>query len=217
MGTFRDCRMTAIHRHLRPRQGAGAEDMEFAWEHPTVLDAMEMVLAMSWAEAAIGTIRLKGVAPGTMLLEHSTPLTYVAPRALQVERFAPCHHAPAGWTRAAGSGQLLPHLRLNELVQNVKRPLPWPSSNRCTRTWRPKCTLASALPLPPGGGHRQRSEQRMRAELGAELERLQASASGECGDQGGGNHLPRRPHRRVRRTHQHASLQLQALRPIITT
>nr|MBP6682358.1 DEAD/DEAH box helicase family protein [Halioglobus sp.] len=46
------------------------EDMEFlSWEHPMILEAMDMVHSTELGNAAIGTIKLKGVAPGTMLLE----------------------------------------------------------------------------------------------------------------------------------------------------
>jgi ATP-dependent helicase HepA len=66
------------------------EDMEFAsWEHPMILEAMDMVHSTELGNATIGTIKLKGVAPGTMLLEALYTINCVAPRELQVERFLP--------------------------------------------------------------------------------------------------------------------------------
>lgn len=195
------------------------EDMEFAtWEHPMVLDAMEMVRTMELGNAAIGTIRLKGVAPGTMLLEALYTVNCVAPRALQVERFLPL--SPMRLlvdARGKDLAELLPHLRLNELVQNVKKATALAIIKQVHQDVEAKMHLASGAAATRLAAIVSAAEQRMRAELGAELERLQAlrqvnaaireeeitflaARIDECAV-----HI------------QHASLQLQALRLIITT
>ena len=57
------------------------EDLEFlTWEHPMILGAMDIVQSTEIGNAALGTIKLKGVAPGTMLLELLYTVNCVAPR-----------------------------------------------------------------------------------------------------------------------------------------
>lgn len=66
------------------------EDMEFlSWEHPMVSEAMEMILGTELGNATLGTISVKGLMPGTLLLETFHTIHCVAPKQLQLERFLP--------------------------------------------------------------------------------------------------------------------------------
>ncbi|ARG98669.1 RNA polymerase-associated protein RapA [Legionella micdadei] len=66
------------------------EDIEFlSWEHPMVSEAMEMILGTELGNAAVGTISVKGLMPGTLLLETFHTINCVAPKQLQLERFLP--------------------------------------------------------------------------------------------------------------------------------
>ena len=93
------------------------EDMAFlTWEHPMILEAMDMVHSTELGNAALGTIKLKGVAPGTMLLEALYTVNCVAPRVLQVERFLPL--SPMRLlidARGKDLAELVPHQRLNQI------------------------------------------------------------------------------------------------------
>jgi ATP-dependent helicase HepA len=195
------------------------EDMEFAtWEHPMILEAMEMVHTMELGNAAIGTIKLKGVAPGTMLLEALYTVNCIAPRALQVERFLSL--SPMRLlvdARGKDLAALLPQARLNELVQSVKKATALAIIKQVYKEVEAKMALATAAAEQQLASIVAGAEQRMRQELGEELDRMQALRKvnpsireeeisflqhriDECAV-----HI------------QHANLQLQALRLIITT
>ncbi|MCB1730751.1 MAG: RNA polymerase-associated protein RapA, partial [Halieaceae bacterium] len=195
------------------------EDMEFAtWEHPMILEAMDMVHTMELGNAAIGTIKLKGVAPGTMLLEALYTVNCIAPRTLQVERFLPL--SPMRLlvdARGKDLAALLPQDRLNEMVQSVKKATALAIIKQVYQEVEAKMSLATAAAEQQLAGIVAAAEQTMRLELGEELDRLRAL---------------RRVNPSIREEEisflqhridecavhiQHASLQLQALRLIITT
>jgi ATP-dependent helicase HepA len=64
------------------------EDMEFlSWEHPMVFGAMEMIMESELGNAAIATISIKNIQPGTIFLESLYTIHCAAPKALQLDRF----------------------------------------------------------------------------------------------------------------------------------
>jgi ATP-dependent helicase HepA len=195
------------------------EDMEFlSWEHPMILEAMDMVQSTELGNAAIGTLKLKGVAPGTMMLESLYTANCVAPRELQVERFLPL--SPLRLlvdARGKDLAALVPHERLNELIEKIKKPTALAIIKQVRQEVEAKMTLATTQAEERLRDILAGAEREMRAELGAELARLEALRElnpsireaeldhlrfqiDECAI-----HI------------QHANLQLQALRLIITT
>jgi len=195
------------------------EDMEFAtWEHPMILESMDMVRTMELGNAAIGTIKLKGVAPGTMLLEALYTVNCVAPRALQVERFLAL--SPMRLlvdARGKDLAALLPHARLNELVQGVKKATALAIIKQVYQEVEAKMSLATAAAAQQLASIVAGAEQRMRLELGEELDRLQALRKVNPSIRE--EEINFLQHRIAEcAVHiQHANLQLQALRLIITT
>lgn len=195
------------------------EDMEFAtWEHPMILEAMEMVQTMELGNAAIGTIKLKGVAPGTMLLEALYTVNCVAPRALQVERFLPL--SPMRLlvdSRGKDLAALLPQARLNELVQSVKKATALAIIKQVHQEVEAKMSLATAAAEQGLQDIVADAERRMRLELGEELDRLQALRKVNPSIRE--EEISFLQHRidECAVHMQHANLQLQALRLIITT
>jgi ATP-dependent helicase HepA len=195
------------------------EDMAFVtWEHPMLVEAMDMVHSTELGNAAIGTIRLKGIAPGTMLLECLFTINCVAPRQLQVERFLPL--SPTRLlvdARGKDLAHLVPHERLNTLVERVKKPVALAIIKQVQKDVDAKMALATRQAEARLQDVLAAAEVSMREELGAERERLQAlQAVNPSIRQEEVDHL----------THQieecavhirHASLQLQALRLILTT
>ncbi|HEY7775762.1 MAG TPA: RNA polymerase-associated protein RapA, partial [Kineobactrum sp.] len=99
------------------------EDIAFmTWEHPMMVDAMDMLHSTELGNATIATIKLKGIAPGTMLLESIFTVNCVAPRGLQLERFLPL--TPLRLlvdARGKDLAELVPHTRLNGLVEKVNK------------------------------------------------------------------------------------------------
>jgi ATP-dependent helicase HepA len=194
------------------------EDMLFlTWEHPMLQEAMDMVHSTELGNAAIGTIKLKGVPPGTMLLEALYTINCVAPRELQVDRFLPV--TPMRLlvdARGKDLAEVVPHERLNRLIEKVKKNTALAIIKQVHSEVEAKMSLASAQAHARLQDVLTKAEQEMRSNLGAELQRLEALrqvnpsirkeelehlqfAIRECAV-----HI------------QHANLQLQALRLIIT-
>ena len=66
------------------------EDMQFlTWEHPMVSGAMEMILSGDFGNTSLCTVKVGGVAPGTVLIEGLFVLAVQAPKALQLQRYLP--------------------------------------------------------------------------------------------------------------------------------
>ena len=195
------------------------EDMEFlTWEHPMIHEAMDMVHSTEIGNAAIGTIKLKGVAPGTMLLEVLFMVNCVAPRALQLERFLPL--SPMRLlvdARGKDLSDLVPHERLNQRIEKVKKSTALAIIKQVGADVEAKMALASQLAESRLKSILTHAEQAMRTDLHSELSRLVAL---------------RKVNPSIRQQEldqlnyqleqcaihiQHANLNLQALRLIITT
>jgi ATP-dependent helicase HepA len=195
------------------------EDMAFlTWEHPMLQEAMDMVHSTELGNAAIGTIKLKGVPPGTMLLEALYTVNCVAPRELQVERFLPL--SPMRLlvdARGKDLAGIVPHERLNSLIEKVKKPTALAIIKQVHKEVESKMSLASAAAEQQLREILATAEQDMRSSLGAELDRLEALREVNPSiRQEELDHLRYRIEEcAVHITH--ANLQLQALRLIITT
>ncbi|TGD71926.1 RNA polymerase-associated protein RapA [Mangrovimicrobium sediminis] len=195
------------------------EDLVFAtWEHPITQEAMDMVHSTELGNAALGTLKLKGVPPGTMLLEALYTVNCVAPRALQVDRFLPL--TPIRLlvdARGKQLADLVPHARLNTLIEKVKKHTALAIIKQVQKEVDAKMTLANAIAEERLRDILPAAEARMREELGAELARLEALR--EVNPSIREEELEYLRYRidecavHIR----HAGLQLQALRLIITT
>jgi ATP-dependent helicase HepA len=194
------------------------EDMEFlTWEHPMILEAMDMVSSTELGNAALGTIKLKGVAPGTMLLEVLYTINCVAPRALQIERFLPISPMRL-LVNASGKdlAELVPHERLNQLIEKVRKSTALAIIKQVGAEVEAKMSLASSQAGRILQTTLVEAESAMRATLGAEYERLAALREiNPAIRQEELDHLGYLMEECAIHI-QHASLQLQALRLIIT-
>lgn len=66
------------------------DDIAFlSWEHPLVEGASNMILDSSHGNTAIGTLKLKPLKPGTLMLEAFFCVECIAPKQLQLEQFLP--------------------------------------------------------------------------------------------------------------------------------
>ena len=66
------------------------EDMEYLiWEQPMVVDIMEAISSSEIGNASVATISIKGLKPGTLLLESCFTVEKMAPRDLQLHRYLP--------------------------------------------------------------------------------------------------------------------------------
>jgi ATP-dependent helicase HepA len=195
------------------------EDMEFlTWEHPMVLEAMDMVQSTELGNAALGTINLKGVAPGTMLLEVIYTINCIAPKELQLQRFLPLRPIRLLVdARGKDLADLVPHERLNQLIEKVKKPTALAIIKQVGTEVEAKMSLASTLAETLLKNILSEAEQTMRDSLGAEYDRLCAlRAVNTSIRQEELDHLSYRIEECAVHI-RHSNLHLQALRLIITT
>ena len=152
------------------------------------------------------------------MLEALYTANCVAPRSLQVERFLPL--SPIRLlvdARGKDLASLVPHERLNELIEKVKKPTALAIIKQVHKEVEAKMGLARAHAEQTLQKILSDAEQLMRDELGRELARLEflrevnPSIRQEEID-----HLRYRSEECALHI-QHANLQLQALRLIITT
>ena len=194
------------------------EDMEFmTWEHPMIVEAMDMVHSTELGNAALGTIKLKGIAAGTMLLECLFTVNCIAPKGLQVERFLPL--SPMRLlvdARGKDLSTLLPHQRLNSVVERVGKSTALAIIKQVRSEVEAKMTLATTQAEQQLSGILLTAEENMKSVLGEELQRLQALRSVNPSiRQEELDHLAYTIEECAVHI-RHANLQLQALRLIIT-
>ncbi|MAM00377.1 RNA polymerase-associated protein RapA [Hydrocarboniclastica marina] len=99
------------------------EDMTFlSWEHPMVVETLDMIATTELGNAALATISVKGVQPGTVLLETVFTVHCPAPKALQLSRFLPLRPVRLLMdAKGRDISHVMPHAKLNELCQDIKR------------------------------------------------------------------------------------------------
>jgi len=99
------------------------EDLAFlSWEHPLVQDSMEMLLGSEQGNATVGSMSIRGVQPGTLLLEAVYRPHCPAPRSLNIGRFL--NPAPVRFLTSMDGRDLshvLTHEKLNSLIEKIKR------------------------------------------------------------------------------------------------
>jgi len=105
------------------QQALQRDDMEFLnWEHPMVRGVMEMIVGAEYGNATVASITIKGLPPGTLLLEAVYCVTCPAPRQLQVERFLPATPVRILVDRSGKNlSAVLSHEKLNTLCSGVPR------------------------------------------------------------------------------------------------
>ncbi|MEC7377908.1 MAG: RNA polymerase-associated protein RapA, partial [Pseudomonadota bacterium] len=99
------------------------EDLAFmSWEHPMVTGVMDSVTSSGLGKAALASLSVKALPPGTLLLEALFTVHCPAPEALQLTRYLPV--SPLRLLVDVNGKELsaaLPHERLNELCANIRR------------------------------------------------------------------------------------------------
>ncbi|WP_375193874.1 RNA polymerase-associated protein RapA [Marinobacter sp.] len=99
------------------------EDLAFmSWEHPMVTGVMDSVTSSGLGKAALASLSVKALPPGTLLMEALFTVHCPAPEALQLTRYLPV--SPLRVLVDVNGKELsaaLPHERLNELCANIRR------------------------------------------------------------------------------------------------
>eukprot|EP00163_Fabomonas_tropica_P020193 TRINITY_DN3555_c0_g1_i1.p1 TRINITY_DN3555_c0_g1~~TRINITY_DN3555_c0_g1_i1.p1 ORF type:complete len:819 (+),score=95.71 TRINITY_DN3555_c0_g1_i1:8773-11229(+) len=105
------------------QQALEREDLAFmSWEHPMVTGVMDSVTASGLGKAALASLSVKALPPGTLLMEAMFSVHCPAPDALQLTRYLPV--SPLRLLVDVNGKELsgaLPHDRLNDLCSNIRR------------------------------------------------------------------------------------------------
>jgi len=105
------------------QKGLEREDLGFVtWEHPLITGLMDSVIASGLGKASLATIEVKGLKPGTLLLEAVFEVHCPAPDELQLSRYLP--PSPVRLLLDMSGRDLsaaLSHERLNDLCSNIRR------------------------------------------------------------------------------------------------
>ncbi len=101
------------------------EEVDFlSWEHPIVVEIMEQLLGSELGNAALVTMSVEGVKPGTLFLESIFSLNSMAPKQLQLERFLPISPMRVVVSLSGRDiTDVLPHEKINQLCSGLKRSM----------------------------------------------------------------------------------------------
>ena len=180
---------SADHMDLVPDEGMtvtwsrkkalSREDMAFmSWEHPLVTGVMESVISSGLGKAALASMSVKGLAPGTLLLEAVFTVHCPAPEALQLARFLPS--SPIRVLVDVNGRNLtavLDHSRLNGLCANIPRRTAQVVVPRIRAEVETLVDHARELAEPQFEPAREAALKQVRAMLAPEIHRLEALAA----------------------------------------
>lgn len=158
------------------QQALEREDMAFmSWEHPLVAGVLESVTTTDLGKAALASMSVKGVAPGTLMLEALFKVHCPAPAALQLSRYLPL--SPLRLlvdVNGRDLSEILPHDRLNGLCSNIRRRTAQAVVPKVRAEVETMVDHAETL----ADGHleslREQSQKRVRAFFEPEIRRLEA-------------------------------------------
>ncbi|MEE4246522.1 MAG: RNA polymerase-associated protein RapA [Kangiellaceae bacterium] len=101
------------------------DDIEFlSWEHPMVFEAMDMLVKSDSGNAALATISVKGLKPGTLLLESFYTVQTIAPKDIQLHRYL--SEKPVRYlldTNGKDLSGVVNHQALNGLAQPLQKKI----------------------------------------------------------------------------------------------
>lgn len=155
------------------------EDLAFmSWEHPMVSGVMESVISGGLGKAALASMSVKGLAPGTLLLEAVFTVHCPAPEALQLSRFLPLSPIRVLVDiKGRDLSGVLDHERLNGLCSNIPRRTAQAVVPRIRDEVEILVDKARTLAEPHFEPAREDALARVRAMLVPEVRRLEALAA----------------------------------------
>lgn len=200
-------------------QALSREDMEFlSWEHPMTQGALDLILGAEHGNAGAASISVKGLQPGTLLLEAVYAVHCPAPKSLQIERFLPLTPIRV---LVDGSGKnlsaVLDHARLNGLCANLPRnaaPALLGQVRDELATMQEHAARYAGAELP---ALLQRAQTALSASVGGEVTRLTALRAVNPSIRGSEITAFEQQLEAARATIATATLQLQALRIVVNT
>lgn len=167
--------LTATYSRTR---ALSREDMHyFTWEHPLVAGLVDSIADGDFGSTTICTIKLPPLKPGTLLLEAVFTLRCLAPKSLQLQRYI-----AESLVRVVvdEKGQNFSGTLSDEHLVTLCKPIKRNVASEMARHIRPQVSKlvehAEALAEPMQAGIIAAAQKQAKAELGAEIQRLQALA-----------------------------------------
>jgi ATP-dependent helicase HepA len=161
---------------FRREKALAREDIEFlSWEHPMVIQSLEMIRNSETGNATVATATLKNVAPGTLLLETWYVANVAAPPILQIHRYLP--ETPIRLLIDASGKNLsaaIPVDKLNAVCKPVRNDLARAIATQVGNRLEPLIEKATALAQQELPSIKTAAEALIREELIAEHTRLAA-------------------------------------------
>ena len=155
------------------------EDLLFlTWEHPMITESMDMVLTTEIGNATIGSLKLKSIESGTVLLETIFSPSCASPKNLLVEQFFP--KSPMRILidqRGKDIAHAISHSKLNEAISRIRRDAGAKIIRRIKSDVEEKLKIASAKAGLLLTDARESARENMTATLGKEVDRLEALKS----------------------------------------
>lgn len=150
------------------------EDMSYlSWEHPMVKGAMELVLSPDFGNTSIATISVNGLPPGTLLAESIFTPTFMAPSALQLQRFLPTTPIRVLVDiKGTDVSHALPHEGLNKLCSKVPKATSQAIVKQHHAEIRKLATHADTLAHKQLAGIEQQAQQQLADLINGEIDRL---------------------------------------------
>lgn len=152
------------------------EDLEFlTWEHPMVTECMDQTLSTELGNAAIATMSVKGVPPGTLFLEAIFALNSMAPKQLQLDRFLPISPQRVV-VNATGRdlSEVLPYDKLNGLCNGLKRKMAHAVVKEIRNEFAPLLSKAQAIAEKTVPDLLEQARSELSNHLDLEIQRLTA-------------------------------------------
>ena len=152
------------------------EDLAFmSWEHPLLTGVMDAVLGSGLGKAALATISVKGLQPGTVLLEAVFVVHCPAPEHLQLSRYLPLSPVRVLVdVNGRDLTEVLSHERLNGLCSNIPRRTAQSVVPRVRAEVETLVDHARALAEPQFEPGREAALEQVRGMLEPEIQRLEA-------------------------------------------
>jgi ATP-dependent helicase HepA len=150
------------------------EDMHFlTWEHPIVSQAIEGIVHGEPANCCIGKLSLKGLAPGTMLVECQFSLECLAPDYLHLPRYL-SEAAPRILLTHGGRdlGHVLPAEALDQRVEKLPKPTALQVANQQRSVIEKLVELAQRQVVSQRDASVESATMKLQHHLGGELSRL---------------------------------------------
>lgn len=152
------------------------EDVEFlSWEHPMVSESMEMVLDSELGNAALATISIKSIKPGTLFLESFFTAHCAAPKNLQLDRFLPMTPIRVLMDVSGKDlSKILDYKQLNQMCEPVKRHLSYPIIQQISSELEEILRKSKAIAEVQLHAMIQQAIEQMRQSVTHEVNRLEA-------------------------------------------